>query len=168
MKHPILLTLLLFGLFGCSSGKSVQELQKGYVDAADELELRINDMIEMRDELAEIWQFAIDQKRGKNVQAMFRFYHDNDKKDRLKHMEAAVVSVQTQLQDLGLYSSDPTHKEWHRDLADIYAQYTRGVNNTTDGKGSTLASFKAETEKFRVDLLTKISTLSITLKVPTT
>lgn len=156
----------LSAVSGCS-GMSVQELQSGYVTCADELELRTSEMVALRDEIAGVWEFAIKHDRAQNIQQAVKFLHARDPKERLKKLDAAVEDVRTRLQDLGRYSTDKTHEEWHHDLAEIFAMFERGVTNTRDAAGSSLGSFKAETEKFRVDLMTRLSALSITLKVPT-
>lgn len=163
-RTTTLLTVLL--LIGCNR-LSVQELQSRYIQCADELELQTQDLIALRDEIAEVWDFAIKQKRANKLKIAIQWMHKNDPDARLKKLLDAVGDVQTRLQDLGRYSTDSTHKQWHDDLAEIFSMFDLGVTNARDVPRGTLTKFKEETEQLRVDLLTRLSALSITLKVPT-
>lgn len=153
-------------LSGCNR-MSVQQLQSEYIRCADELEMRTQDLIALRDEIAEVWDFAIKQKRANKLTIAINWMHKNDPDARLKKLQESVSDVQTRLQDLGRYSTDDTHKQWHDDLAEIFSMFDLGVTNACEVPRGTLGAFKEETEQLRVELLTRLSALSITLKVPT-
>ena len=160
------IVLTTLALSGCQR-VSVQKLQADYILCADELQMRTQDLIALRDEIAEVWDFALKQKRANKLKIAVNWMHKNDPDARLKKLLESVSDVQTRLQDLGRYSTDPTHKQWHDDLAEIFSMFDLGVTNAREVPRGTLGAFKEETEQLRVELLTRLSALSITLKVPT-